>query len=157
MIWLKEYNIKYNSNTLAQYTLGLYADQHNHAPTLGTNSTKSSSWAQAEQFPILPRIPNAKNLSWDCGAKLIDGHCALKCVQIAVQGCKTARAVPYPTCILGGFRGCWISLNYGNQYMFLRSTHIAHIKNPQWSAYRGAKQQNTSTCFWKTIVPLSPK
>ena len=39
---------------------------------------------------------STSSLSPDYGAKLIDGHCALKCVQTGVQSSK-ARAVLYPT------------------------------------------------------------
>ena len=52
-----------------------------------------------------------------------------------------------------GSRGCWISqlLYIKYQYVFPRSIQtqknmqVAPIKSPQWSAYRGAKQQGLST------------
>ena len=63
-------------------------------------------------------------------------QCALKCntVQIHIQGCKAARAVPNPHKVPAHV--WWRNIQMKER--------MVPIKSPQWSAYKGANQQGLS-------------
>ena len=64
-------------------------------------------------------------------------QCALKCdtVQIHIQGCKAARAVPNPHEVPAHV--WWRNIQMKER--------MVPIKSPQWSAYKGANQQRLSS------------